>query len=89
MAGMGVMRGVAVASLRHDSFKRLGYLSLDSNERSNWQASCPPFPPPPADSCPVDLPPGARTNTQQARELKSVQLDAYGRFIKVAQLDRV
>ena len=48
-----------------------------------------PIPPPPADSCPVDLPPGARTNTQQARELKSVQLDAYGRFIKVAQLDRV
>ena len=32
---------------------------------------------------------GVRTNTQQARELKSVQLDAYGRFIKVAQLDRV
>jgi centrosomal protein CEP104 len=36
-------------------FKRLGYLSLDNNERSNWQA----------------------------RELKSVQLDAYGRFVKI------
>ena len=36
-------------------FKRLGYLSLDSNERSSWQA----------------------------RELKSVQLDAYGRFVKI------
>eukprot|EP00281_Chroomonas_sp_CCMP1168_P000292 CAMPEP_0206257140 /NCGR_PEP_ID=MMETSP0047_2-20121206/25170_1 /ASSEMBLY_ACC=CAM_ASM_000192 /TAXON_ID=195065 /ORGANISM="Chroomonas mesostigmatica_cf, Strain CCMP1168" /LENGTH=129 /DNA_ID=CAMNT_0053683683 /DNA_START=28 /DNA_END=413 /DNA_ORIENTATION=+ len=36
-------------------FKRLGYLSLDSNERSSWQA----------------------------RELKSVQLDANGRFVKI------
>mmetsp|Transcript_12935 Transcript_12935/g.45468 ORF Transcript_12935/g.45468 Transcript_12935/m.45468 type:complete len:345 (+) Transcript_12935:48-1082(+) len=36
-------------------FKRLGYLSLDANERSSWQA----------------------------RELKSVQLDAYGKFLKI------
>ena len=36
-------------------WKRLGYLSLDNNERSSWQA----------------------------RELKSVQLDAYGRFLKI------
>lgn len=36
-------------------FKRLGYLSLDNNERSSYQA----------------------------RELKSVQLDAYGRFVKI------
>jgi centrosomal protein CEP104 len=42
-------------SYQNCKWKRLGYLSLDSNERSSWQA----------------------------RELKSVQLDAYGRFLKV------
>lgn len=42
-------------SYHKSKFKRLGYLSLDSNERSSWQA----------------------------RELKSVQLDAYGRFVKI------